>query len=103
MLVSLSAVPILTEKQLSYLLTAINDRAINANTTAMNVVAAGSREEAQHMKEIAQSTRVDSQAMKLIALLTMLYLPATFVAVCTYLPYLHKPKSPLSNPCRGRH
>lgn len=33
------------------------------------------------MREISKSTKLDSEAMKTIAFLTMLYLPATFVAV----------------------
>lgn len=51
-------------------------------------MAEGAQQENYIMQEIAQSTKFDSQTMKTIATLTMLYLPATFVAVRHQLDFL---------------
>ena len=61
-----------------------NDRAISENTNHMARLAEYGREENINMGKIARATKLDSQAMKIIAIMTMLYLPATFVAVSTY-------------------
>ncbi len=58
-----------------------NDRAVSENTHHMARVADYSREENISMGNIARATKLDSEAMRTIATMTMLYLPPTFVAV----------------------
>lgn len=43
---------------------------------------------AQDFRQIASSTLRDSRAMKTIAVLTLLFLPATLIAVCAILASL---------------
>ena len=58
-----------------------NDRAINANTEGLKNLAEMGRDDSKNMEQIARETKRDSQTMRVIATMTMLYLPATFVAV----------------------
>ncbi len=67
-----------------------NDRAVSENTHHMARMADYSREENISMGNIARAAKLDSEAMKTIATMTMLYLPATFVAVST-VPTDHRP------------
>ncbi len=67
-----------------------NDRAVSENTHHMARMADYSREENISMSNIARAAKLDSEAMKTIATMTMLYLPATFVAVST-IPTDHRP------------
>lgn len=46
------------------------------------VVAKSAKEDSAVMRQIALETKRDSSAMKTIAMLTMFFLPGTFVAVC---------------------
>ena len=62
-----------------------NDRAVSENTHYMARMTEYGREESISMGNIARAAKLDSEAMKTIATLTMVYLPATFVAVSSYL------------------
>jgi hypothetical protein len=53
----------------------------NQIATDSKMIAAASKEDSDTMKQIAFETKKDSSAMKTIALLTMFFLPGTFVAV----------------------
>lgn len=66
---------------LSYLISLGNDNAISANTQSLANIAERGQAEAQTMKDIAQATRQDSEAMKTLAQMSMIYLPASIVAV----------------------
>jgi hypothetical protein len=74
------------QTQLSAVTSLKNDRAVSENTDHMARLAEYSREESISMGNIARATKLDSEAMKTIAIMTMLYLPATFVAVSAELP-----------------
>lgn len=45
-------------------------------------IAKSAKEDSAVMRQIALETKRDSSAMKTIAMLTMFFLPGTFVAVC---------------------
>ncbi|KAH7147969.1 hypothetical protein DER46DRAFT_671898 [Fusarium sp. MPI-SDFR-AT-0072] len=65
---------------LSSLLSLRADSAIKASTEAMTRLTEANREDSGRMNEIAIATKLDSEAMIIIAKLTMLYLPSTLVA-----------------------
>jgi len=71
----------LTFGQLSTITSLKNDRAVSKNTDYMARLAEYSREENISMGNMARAAKLDSEAMKTIAIMTMLYLPATFTAV----------------------
>lgn len=71
----------LTFSQLSTITSLKNDRAVSKNTDYMARLAEYSREENISMGNMARAAKLDSEAMKTIAIMTMLYLPATFTAV----------------------
>ncbi|UNI15653.1 hypothetical protein JDV02_002164 [Purpureocillium takamizusanense] len=66
-----------------------NFKAINAHTDSLNRIAELGRKENIVMTDISRAARVDSEAMKVIAMLTMLYLPATFVATLFSMGIFH--------------
>lgn len=66
----------------------------------MTTIAQMAKENSDNMEQIAKDTRRDNQAMRVIATMTMVYLPATFVAVsrgCPFpLPSHPRKQNPLS-------
>lgn len=58
-----------------------NDQYIRSNTIAMRRLAEQSQRESEEVRKLADASRRDAREMKRLATLTMLYLPATFVAV----------------------
>lgn len=48
------------------------------------ILARASKEDSQVMRTIAIESKKDSSSMKTMAILTMLFLPGTFLAVSTY-------------------
>jgi hypothetical protein len=58
---------------------------IVSNTTSMDRMAQASTKEGQLLLDLTRATKKDSGIMKLIAVITMIYLPGTFAAVST--PY----------------
>ena len=58
-----------------------NNRSVEENTKFLATMAEHSNEENHQVKDIAEASQRDSEAMKTIAIMTMFYLPASFVAV----------------------
>jgi hypothetical protein len=58
-----------------------NNYSVEENTRFLATMAEHSSKENHQVKDIAEATHKDSEAMKTIAILTMFYLPASFVAV----------------------
>lgn len=56
------------------------------DSAAMRVIAQATREDSETMKIIAIETKKDSSAMKTIAVLTMFFLPGTFIAAFFAMP-----------------
>ncbi|GES64126.1 hypothetical protein ATEIFO6365_0008019600 [Aspergillus terreus] len=65
---------------LSFLLNMRNNRSVEENTKFLATMAEHSNEENHQVKDIAEASQRDSEAMKTIAIMTMFYLPASFVA-----------------------
>ncbi|KAL4794834.1 hypothetical protein BDV19DRAFT_364006 [Aspergillus venezuelensis] len=65
---------------LSLLLNMRNNHSVEENTKFLATMAEHGSEENHQVKDIAEATRKDSEAMKTIAMMTMFYLPASFVA-----------------------
>ncbi|KAL4912949.1 hypothetical protein BDW62DRAFT_9096 [Aspergillus aurantiobrunneus] len=65
---------------LSLLLNMRNNHSVEENTKFLATMAEHGSKENHQVKEIAEATRKDSIAMKTIAMMTMFYLPASFVA-----------------------
>lgn len=84
------SIPLMKEKrltnilQLSYLFTMKHENSIDLNTQSMDRMAKSANKESESMKEIAHEARRDNRAMKTIAQMTMIYLPASFVAVSDF-------------------
>jgi Mg2+ and Co2+ transporter CorA len=58
---------------------------IAQSDTRINIdLAKDSRELAKDSRELAAASKQDSSAMKIIAVLTTLFLPGTFIAVCPF-------------------
>ncbi|KAL2830901.1 hypothetical protein BDW59DRAFT_158335 [Aspergillus cavernicola] len=66
---------------LSLLLTMRNNYSVEENTKFLATMAEHSSKENYQVKDIAEATQKDSEAVKTIAMMTMFYLPASFVAV----------------------
>ncbi|OCK74718.1 hypothetical protein K432DRAFT_429867 [Lepidopterella palustris CBS 459.81] len=62
------------------LLNSKHSQALTFNTASMNRLAEASKLDGQLMVALTKSTKKDSGTMKLIAVITMIYLPGTFVA-----------------------
>jgi hypothetical protein len=71
----------LTSQQLSLLLNMRNNYSVEENTKFLATMTEHSSRENSQLKDIAEATQKDSEAMKTIAVMTMFYLPASFVAV----------------------
>ncbi|KAL4982240.1 hypothetical protein BDW68DRAFT_195524 [Aspergillus falconensis] len=65
---------------LSLLLNMRNNHSVEENTKFLATMAEHSSKENHQVKDIAEATQRDSEAMKTIAMMTMFYLPASFVA-----------------------
>ncbi|KAL4747421.1 hypothetical protein BDW72DRAFT_209663 [Aspergillus terricola var. indicus] len=65
---------------LSMLLNMRNNQSVEENTKFLAAMAEYSSKENHQVKDIAEATQRDSEAMKAIAMMTMFYLPASFVA-----------------------
>ncbi|KAL3492080.1 hypothetical protein BJX62DRAFT_224755 [Aspergillus germanicus] len=65
---------------LSLLLNMRNNQSVEQNTKFLATMAEHSSNENHQVKHIAEATQKDSEAMKTIAMMTMFYLPASFVA-----------------------
>jgi Mg2+ and Co2+ transporter CorA len=63
-----------------------NNQSVEENTKFLAKMTEHSSNENHQVKHIAEATQKDSEAMKTIAMMTMLYLPASFVAVCLKIP-----------------
>jgi hypothetical protein len=62
-----------------------HNQAIAYNTTSMDRMAQASKKERQLILGLTKATKRDSGSMKLIAVITMIYLPGTFAAVSSFL------------------
>lgn len=58
-----------------------NNYSVEENTKFLATMAEHSSRENYQLKDIAEAAPKDSEAMKTIAVMTMFYLPASFVAV----------------------
>lgn len=58
-----------------------NNHSVEENTKFLATMAEHGSKENYQVKGIAEATQKDSEAMKTIAMMTMFYLPASFVAV----------------------
>jgi hypothetical protein len=58
-----------------------HSQALTTNTASINRLAEASVEDARLNLMLAKSSKKDSGSMKLIAVVTMIYLPGTFIAV----------------------
>lgn len=63
------------------LLNTKHSQALTSNTAGMNRLAEANREDGQLILLLTKSAKKDSGTMRLIAVITMVYLPGTFVAV----------------------
>ncbi|KAF3002327.1 hypothetical protein E8E14_005777 [Neopestalotiopsis sp. 37M] len=69
-----------TSNLATILLSSEQSRAVSINTSSLNTLAQSSKADGKIMLAIAQDAKNDSGVMKLLALVTLMYLPATFVA-----------------------
>lgn len=58
-----------------------HSEALTVNTTAMSQLAQDNKKEQEMMLEVAKAAKNDSEIMKVIAAVTLFYLPATLMAV----------------------
>ncbi|KAF2812456.1 uncharacterized protein BDZ99DRAFT_474619 [Mytilinidion resinicola] len=72
-------------KQVSSLMTTLlnskHSQALTSNTASMNRLAEAAKEDGRAMLALTKSAKKDAGTMKLIAAITMIYLPGTFVAL----------------------
>jgi hypothetical protein len=59
-------------------------QAIVTNTTSMDRMSQAMKKESQMMLGLTKAAKEDSGTMKLIAVITMIYLPGTFAAVSSF-------------------
>src|ERR1700753_2172183 len=62
------------------------------DSPAMKTIAEATKRDSSAMKTIAEATKRDSSAMKTIAIMTMLFLPATYLAALFNMPSLIQTK-----------